>query len=88
MKTILTWKFPVFSRGSWQEAQVTSGGIPAEEIDADLQSRLVNDLFFAGEILDFHGNCGGYNLNWAWQSGQFSGENAAKQILQKRGDTV
>ena len=34
------------------------------------------------------GLCGGYNLNWAWQSGQFSGENAAKQILQKRGDTV
>ena len=88
VKTILTWKFPVFSRGSWQEAQVTSGGIPAEEIDADLQSHLVNSLFFAGEILDFHGNCGRYNLNWAWQSGQFSGENAAKQILQKRGDTV
>ena len=66
VKTILTWKFPVFSRGSWQEAQVTSGGIPAEEIDADLQSRLVNGLFFAGEILDFHGTV---QITVVWEIG-------------------
>ena len=50
-------------------AQVTKGGIPADEVDEHLQSKLVPNLYFAGEILDVDGDCGGYNLTWAITSG-------------------
>ena len=79
-ENILSWKFPVLSRGGWSESQVTAGGISANETDDTLQSKMMEGLFFAGEILDLHGDCGGYNLNWAWQSGQFAGKNAAEYI--------
>ena len=49
-------------------AQVTKGGIPLSETDENLQSRLVNGLYFAGEILDVDGQCGGFNLQWAYSS--------------------
>ncbi len=50
-------------------AQVTKGGIHAKDVGADLQSKLVPDLYFAGEVLDVDGDCGGYNLTWAFASG-------------------
>lgn len=49
-------------------AQVTKGGIPLSETDENLQSRLVDGLYFAGEILDVDGQCGGFNLQWAYSS--------------------
>jgi predicted flavoprotein YhiN len=49
-------------------AQVTKGGIPVSETDAFLQSRFVRGLYFAGEILDVDGQCGGFNLQWAFSS--------------------
>ncbi len=49
-------------------AQVTKGGIPLAETDIDLQSRFAPGLYFAGEILDVDGECGGYNLQWAYSS--------------------
>ncbi len=74
------WRFPVISRGTWQEAQVTAGGIPADAVDASLQSKQVKGIFFSGEILDLHGECGGFNLEWAWRSGQYAGQCAAKTV--------
>ena len=57
-----------------KEAQVTAGGVSAEEIDPEtLQSRLVPNLFFAGEIVDVDGDSGGFNLQWAWSSGRIAG---------------
>lgn len=67
--TIKAWTFPVIHLGSWSTAQVTSGGIPYHEIDEQLQSRLHPNLYFAGEVLDIAGACGGFNLAWAWCSG-------------------
>ncbi len=52
----------------FDSAQVTKGGIPLSEVDETLQSRLVKGLYFAGEILDVDGECGGYNLQWAYSS--------------------
>ncbi len=49
-------------------AQVTKGGIPLSEIDESLQSKRVKGLYFAGEILDVDGACGGFNLQWAYSS--------------------
>lgn len=78
--------FPVISRGSWQEAQVTMGGVSADEIENTLQSRILKGLFFSGEILDLHGDCGGYNLEWAWHSGQYAAKNAVIYVQKEKGE--
>ena len=59
-------------------AQCTAGGIRTKEIYADtLKSRIVSGLYFAGEVIDIDGMCGGYNLQWAWSSGYVAGTHAA-----------
>lgn len=50
-------------------AQVTQGGIDMNDIADNLESKLCKNLYFAGEILDVDGDCGGYNLHWAFSSG-------------------
>lgn len=55
-------------------AQVTKGGIPLCEITPDMESRLEKNLYFAGEILDVDGQCGGYNLQWAFTSASIAAE--------------
>lgn len=58
----------------FDKAQVTAGGIRTEEINAyTMESRIVKGLYFAGEIIDIDGTCGGYNLQWAWSSGVVAG---------------
>ena len=55
-------------------AQVCTGGIRTEDIDIHtLGSKIVPGLYFAGELLDVDGICGGYNLQWAWASGFVAG---------------
>ena len=62
------------------EAQVCSGGVDTWEVQApSMESKLVPGLYFAGEILDIDGACGGYNLQWAWSSGFLAGLHAAKE---------
>jgi predicted Rossmann fold flavoprotein len=73
------WKFEVSGTNSFSNAQVTAGGINTKEINTDtLESNIVSNLFFAGEVLDVDGDCGGYNLQWAWSSGAIAGKSAAK----------
>lgn len=62
---------------TYEQAQVTAGGIDLEEVDDHLQSKLAEGLYFAGEVLDVDGKCGGYNLQWAWSSGYTAGTHAA-----------
>lgn len=62
----------------FENAQVCSGGVDLEEVSVNLESKLQKNLFFAGEILDVDGKCGGYNLQWAWSSGYVAGKSAAK----------
>lgn len=65
------------SRG-YEFAQICAGGIRAEEVRPEtLESRIIPNLYFAGEILDVDGICGGYNLQWAWASGYVAGKHAA-----------
>lgn len=62
----------------FSQAQVCRGGIDTRDVDPrTLESRLVPGLYFAGEILDVDGLCGGYNLQWAWSSGHVAGKEAA-----------
>lgn len=58
-------------------AQVCAGGVDLAQVDENLQSRRVPGLYFAGELLDVDGRCGGYNLQWAWTSGHIAGLAAA-----------
>jgi len=59
---------------------VTAGGVALKHIDPDsLESRLISGLFFAGEILDLTGPCGGYNITWALASGMLAGSNAGRR---------
>ncbi len=62
--------FPLTVAGKegFQEAQVTKGGIRLSETDENLMSKFRDGLYFAGEILNVDGECGGYNLQWAFTS--------------------
>lgn len=57
----------------YEKAQVTRGGIPLTELTDSLESALQPGLFFAGEVTDVDGTCGGYNLQWAFSSGTVAG---------------
>ena len=62
-------------------AQVTAGGILTKEFDGTtMESRLVPGLYACGEVLDIDGDCGGYNLQWAWSSGRLAGEHAGGKV--------
>ena len=61
-------------------AQVTAGGIVTDEFDpTTMESKLVPGLYACGEVLDVDGDCGGYNLQWAWSSGRLAGMSAGKE---------
>ena len=63
-----------------ESAQVTAGGVLTSEFDPNtMESRLVRGLYACGEVLDIDGDCGGYNLQWAWSSGRMAGLNAGKE---------
>ena len=67
-----------------KEAQVSTGGIETKEINPrTLESKIVPDLYFAGEVLDFDGESGGFNLQWAWSSGFVAGKYAAESLDNK-----
>ena len=72
--------FPLVLRGTegFDSAQVTHGGIRTAGFDPEtLESWFMPGLFVCGELLDIDGDCGGYNLQWAWASGYIAGKNAA-----------
>ncbi len=62
---------------SFEQAQVCAGGVDFAEVTDRLESVRRPGLFFAGEMLDIDGICGGYNLQWAWSSGAVAGRAAA-----------
>ena len=62
----------------FDEAIITSGGVSLKEIDSKtMKSKLVNNLFLAGEIIDLDGPTGGYNLQLCWSTGYVAGQSAA-----------
>lgn len=78
VEILTNWRFRIKGTKSWPSAQVTAGGIKTDEIDPKtMESKLVKGLYFAGEIMDIDGQCGGFNLQWAWSSGFIAGKNAA-----------
>lgn len=75
---IKNFRVRVKAANPYEQAQVCCGGVDTAEVDPDtLESIYVPGVYFAGEILDVDGMCGGYNLQWAWSSGHVAGEAAA-----------
>ena len=73
-------KFELSGTKGWPDAQTTSGGVKLSEIEeCTMESKLVRNLFFCGEVADIDGLCGGYNLTWAFASGYVAGHNAAER---------
>ena len=73
-ETCKDFSLPVTGTCGFDQAQVTAGGLDTSEFDPHtLQSRLVPGLYACGELLDIDGDCGGYNLQWAWSSGRLAG---------------
>lgn len=72
--TLKEMRMKVIGTNQWNQSQVTAGGINLNEINAKtLESKIIKNLFFCGEILDIDGDCGGYNLQWAFSSGAIAG---------------
>ena len=68
------WRIVVTEPRPFEYAEVTIGGIDSAEIDPhSLESYIVPGLYFAGEMVDVHGDLGGYNFQWAWSSGWVAG---------------
>lgn len=75
VEVITDTRFEVSGYRGYEQAQVTAGGVDLDEINSKtLESKLVENLYFCGEVLDVDGDCGGFNLSWAWSSGYVAGQ--------------
>lgn len=75
---------PIEAARSFEQAQATAGGVDTGEVDANtMESTFLEGLYFAGEMLDIDGMCGGFNLQWAWSSGALAGSRAAQAWKEK-----
>lgn len=74
------WSVPIKGWKDYEFAQVCMGGVDFGQVNpCTLESKLQSGLYFAGEILDVDGACGGYNLQWAWSSGAVAGRAACRK---------
>lgn len=76
-------KFEVAGKYGFSNAQITLGGININEINQDFSSKLNKDLYIIGEVLDVDGECGGYNLHFAWLSGILAADAILKRFEKK-----
>ena len=78
-------RLPVEGTLGWKHAQVTAGGVDTRDFEAEtMESRRMPGLYCAGELLDVDGDCGGFNLQWAWASGRLAGESAVRSLREKK----
>ena len=68
LKLLTESEFEIIGNNGYKNSQVTVGGISTKEINENMESKIVNGLYIIGEILNIDGDCGGYNLQWAWSS--------------------
>ena len=76
---LVNFKVKITATNSYDQAQVCSGGVPLTEINTNtMESKIVKDLYIVGELIDVDGDCGGYNLGFAWMSGITAGKGCSK----------
>lgn len=81
VKALKSMSFTVTGTAGWKAAQCTAGGVALDEIDEmTCESKIQNGLYFAGEIMDYDGPCGGFNLQHAWATGRRAGGSAARAL--------
>ncbi len=81
-RSLLHYPLEAASVFGYKKAEVTAGGVDLKEIKAStMESKLVNGLYFAGEILDVDGRIGGFNFQWAWSTGAVAGRSAARSLI-------
>lgn len=73
----------VYGNLGFDYAQVTRGGIMLDGVSHNLESKFMRNLYFAGEVLNVDGECGGYNLHWAFKSGMKVAESIADKINER-----
>lgn len=79
IEKLTNFKVTILGTNDFDQAQVCSGGLPLTEINPKtLESTLVKNLYIIGELLDVDGDCGGYNLGFAWMSGILAGKDCSK----------
>ena len=76
VRQMKSWEIEIEGTNPYENAQVCAGGVSMEEISLQMESKIVPGLYFAGELVDVDGRCGGYNLQWAWTSGYLAGKYA------------
>ena len=80
VRAVKEFEVPITEPLGMDSAQVTAGGMLTAEFDeTTMESRLVKGLYACGEVLDIDGDCGGYNLQWAWSSGRLAGLSAGRE---------
>ncbi|WLT32722.1 NAD(P)/FAD-dependent oxidoreductase [Geothrix sp. PMB-07] len=76
-------RFEVSGHGGWEEAIITAGGVSVRDLDPrTMASRKIENLYFAGEVIDLDANTGGYNLQIAFSTGWLAGESAARKATE------
>ena len=80
LEHLIRWRFPIKETLGFLEGQVCTGGVSLQEVTESFESKLVPHLYFAGEILDVDGDCGGYNLSFAWISGMTVGKDISRNF--------
>ena len=75
------WKFDVTDTHGFKHAEVSGGGVSTAQINnKTMESKLIEGLYFSGEVLDIVGRRGGYNFNFAWASGMIAGKEMGKLL--------
>lgn len=74
------FEFKAVGTTGFANSQVTAGGISVSELDDNLECKKIKGLFLAGEVVDIDGDCGGFNLQWAWCSGMLAADSATKLL--------
>jgi predicted Rossmann fold flavoprotein len=88
-KNIKEFRVDIIGSNGFDAAQVCAGGVDTSELYNDtLESRLIPGIYFAGEVIDIDGTCGGYNLQWAWSSGYVAGKSAAMTVRKNKESLV
>lgn len=83
-KAIKTFVFEISGTRGYKYAQATAGGVALNEVDlTTMASKKAKGLYITGEVLDVDGDCGGYNLQWAWSTGYLAGLSASKEKEEK-----
>jgi predicted flavoprotein YhiN len=78
IKNIKKIKLTVIALMGFDKAMITKGGVSLKEIDSKtMKSKIIDNLYFAGEILDINGQTGGFNLQSAFSTGYVAGENVS-----------